>query len=115
MDKVNFIAFQFSDNDFNCPLNDAILNYMTNYNNTMLTEHLNAEWLKEYTLRAMLGFDSLRGLRRTPIQPYNYVRGREYFDSELKILLIRKMDELPTNFMGYIADIRLGNVFYMGY
>lgn len=113
---INFIAFHFSDNDFHVSLNDTILNYMIDYKDTMRSKPLNVEWLKEYAIRGMLGFDSLRPLaRRLQFEPYDYARYRSYFDKTLNVLLISKMDNLPKNFQGYIVDVHLGNVFYFSY
>lgn len=111
---INFVAFVFCDNDFHVPLNNTLFNFMADFP-TVRPHHLNEEWFKEYAIRGMLGFDSLRSLNHSPIEPYDYARYRAYFDDTLKVIMARTMDEVPSHYEGYVIDLHLWKYSYFGY
>ena len=111
---MNFIAFRFCDNDFHSPLRQAI---------EYVVEHRRCELslaaFHEHVLRAMVAFNSIRGIDEYSLTlPDNdYAYYRKYFEKTLRVIALNSIDELDadTGFEGYIYDHNTFQVYYRTY
>ena len=107
------MAFRFCDNDFHSPLRDAITYVVENR-----TEELTLENFREFVLRGMVAFDSVRRIDDWSIKhcpQYDYARYRKYFEDTLIVTEVTVVNDLESYFEGYIFDKNLMTVFYQGY
>lgn len=103
--QLNFIAFRFTDNDFHEPLRKAI-----EYVQANKSGELTLKAYKEYVLRGMIAFDSLRDIRMWSFENRTLVDRREYFDKTLSVTPLVKHDKLAPGFEGYVLDARTGQL-----
>lgn len=111
----NFIAFRFTDNDFHAPLRQAIDYVVEN----RLEELSLSQW-REFVLRGMVAFNSIRRIDSSVIEypgqspVTDYESYRKYFEETLEVSEVNKLSELD-NFEGYVFDTNNLSVFYQGY
>lgn len=103
--QMNFIAFRFTDNDFHEPLRKAI-----EYVQANKSGELTLKAYKEYVIRGMIAFDSLRDIRMWSFENRTSVDRREYFDKTLSVAPLIKLDKLTPGFEGFILDMRTNQV-----
>lgn len=103
--QLNFIAFRFTDNDFHEPLREAI-----EYVQANKSGELTLKAYKEYVIRGMIAFDSLRDIRMWSFENRALVDRREYFDKLLSVTPLAKHDKLTPGFEGYVLDVRTGHL-----
>jgi hypothetical protein len=109
---MNFIAFRFTDNDFHTPLRESI-EYIRNNSEY---KKISLETWREYTLRGLVAFNSLRNISDFSVKQRDNRDLRPYFEKTLTVSGINRLSEIDTNrFEGYIIDLHTGTVFYQGY
>jgi hypothetical protein len=105
---TNFIAFRFTDNDFHIVLKEAIEYIIENR-----SEELTLESFREFVLRGMVAFNSLRRIDNWfASQPYKDYRG--YFEKILVVKEIEKVQDVGDSFDGYIFDKNTLMVYHFG-
>jgi hypothetical protein len=113
---MNFVAFRFCDNDFHIPLREAI-----EYVVDRRLEELTLESFREYVLRGMVAFNSIRRIDNWSLSPtgqdtgWDYDRYRKYFEETLEVTALNSIKDLPTCFEGYVYDNNTFEVHYHGY
>lgn len=108
--QLNLIAFRFTDNDFHEQLRKAI-----EYIQANKTGELTLKAYKEYVIRGMIAFDSLRDIRTWSLENRTLVDRREYFDKLLSVTPLAKHDKLPPGFEGYVLDTYTGQLSFRAY
>lgn len=106
---ANYVAFRFTDNDFHGPLREAIEYVVANRQ-----EELTLENFREFVLRGLVAFDSLRSISNgnwTLAKPQDY---RKYFEDTLTVSEVNKVADLE-DFEGYVFDTNTFDVYYVGY
>lgn len=114
--EMNFVAFRFCDNDFHIPLRDAI-EYVVEHR----TQDLSLESFREFVLRGMVAFNSIRRIDEFALKyegqmpNTDYARYRKYFEETLEVTALNSIKDLPTSFEGYVYDNNTFEVHYHGY
>lgn len=103
---TNFVAFQFTDNDFHPVLHEAI-EYIHNNRECGLTQQ---EWYWD-TIQCMMAFHTLRNIKDQRSGMVN----QEYLEKTLKVSFLERWTSLDSSFEGYVLDLHTGSVFYHGY
>lgn len=96
---THFTAFRFTDNDFHAPLKKAIDYVIENR-----TEELSLDAMKEFVLRAMVGFANISRIDEWSFENSKQTDRREYFESKLVVTEVRKLSELDPGFEGYVYN-----------
>lgn len=106
---TNFVAFRFCDNDFHGPLREAIQYVVENR-----TEELTLKSFREFVIRGLVAFNSLRRIDNFYADYDMDFDYRKYFEDTLTVSEVKRLEEL-VSFEGYIFDKRTFDVFYKGY
>jgi len=109
---MNYVAFRFTDNDYHGPLKEAIEYIVENR-----TDELTLDSWREFALRGLVAFDSLRRIDNFTLEhPSSYkFNARKYFEETLVVSEVKNLQELGDSFEGYVFDKNTFLVFYQGY